>query len=164
MALNCSNAFKNISRQDITNKVNHCQDIIDDKANAAAYAAGLIIIPLIDAAPIQVIHCDMLRLMSSTFGLQLSEEIYKVILDISVRGGGFNYLRPVIGWNLLKYVPIFGTIIGGAGACQRAYNDTQRLGKAYLQVLSSCASNSLSELNEYHIKKEFPRYYQMDNL
>jgi uncharacterized protein (DUF697 family) len=112
-------------------------------AAAAASAAGVVPIPIADAAVIVPIQIGMLAKISSVFGLSPSEALLKTLVAALIGTTAATMTGRAIVSGLLKLIPGAGSIVGGAIAAAAAGTVTTTLGKMYISTLESICAKSV---------------------
>jgi uncharacterized protein (DUF697 family) len=87
-------------------------------------AAGLVPLPIVDIVAVSAIQLDMLRQISSEYGVSFSEAEGKAW--VTALAGN---LAVRVGANALKLIPGIGSVIGGATASAAAGASTYAIGR-----------------------------------
>jgi len=117
--------------------------------SGAVAAAAFQPLPIADAPIMVGIQIAMMVNITACFGLTPSEFNFKVILS----GLGGPFAAAVVGRtlvSLLKLIPGFGTIAGGAINAATGASITYAIGSLYIEVLSSIVKNN-GKVNEAEI-------------
>ena len=130
-----------------------------DKANsivAVAAVTGASPIPLSDAALLVPEEIAMMAKITATFGLPIAKGTLSTIISGTIGTAGATVLGKTIVANILKTIPISGSIIGGAISAATAAALTAALGEAYIAVLVQISKGQISiqELDTEKGKKE----------
>lgn len=88
------------------NKYEQAQTIIKSQMYWCL-GAGLIPLPLLDLTSVTMLQMDMLRQLCQLYGVSYDEAQGKARI-VALAGGTF----PRIAASLLKFVPVFGTVVG----------------------------------------------------
>lgn len=132
-------------------------------ASAAGVAAGIgaTPIPFSDAIALVPIQVGMLAGITSAFGFSLEEGFLKTMVASVLTGTGATILGRSIATNLLKLVPGFGSVAGGAIAAGTAAAVTTAFGEAYIQTLAHLLKNKeVSEISQTDILTEFKKRFK----
>lgn len=113
---------------------------------AAAAAIGLVPIPFSDAVLLVPLQVAMMAKISVIFGLSLSgQKLVQLVSGILSTIAGTLAGRAIVT-GLLKLIPGFGTLVGGAIAAATAAALTSALGEAYIAVLAASAAKHPDEV------------------
>lgn len=93
-------------------------------ASAAAFAAGAIPIPMSDAIPITAAQIRMIIKLGEVFDVSLSESAAKSLIAAPLA----QQAGRSIATNLIKMIPIGGSIIGGSISAATAATITEGIG------------------------------------
>jgi uncharacterized protein (DUF697 family) len=127
-------------------------------AATAASAAGVVPIPIADAAVIVPIQIGMLAKISSVFGLSPSEALLKTLIAALIGTTAATMTGRAVVSGLLKLIPGAGTLVGGAIAAATAGAVTTTLGKIYIATLESICGKSLGSYpSQDEIVSEFKK-------
>ncbi len=99
--------------------------------------AGLIPLPIIDAAAVVGIQLKMLSEISKIYGVEFSENIGKSIIGSLVGGVGATTVAAGTFGSIVKAIPGFGVILGAATLPVVAGASTFALGKVFTQHFAS---------------------------
>ncbi len=104
---------------------------------AAASAAGIAFtpIPFADALLIVPIQVGMVAGITATYGLPFSEGFLSSLVGITVGGAAATWGGRAIVEGLLKFIPVAGSIVGGAIGAATAVAITTAFGEAYITAL-----------------------------
>ncbi len=122
--------------------IEECKTIIH-VASSAAGAAGLIPIPFSDALAIAPIQAGMIYKMNDAFGMDLEESVAASLFTGLLGVTTIGQTAKVIVANLIKLIPVVGSVAGGA----TAVIITEGIGFAYLKVLEKCFNDETGEVN-----------------
>lgn len=125
-------------------------------AAAGAAVTGASPIPLSDAALLVPEEIAMMAKITATFGLPIAKGTLSTIISGTIGTAGATVLGKTIVANILKTIPISGSIIGGAISAATAAALTAALGEAYIAVLVQISKGQISiqELDTEKGKKE----------
>ncbi len=122
--------------------IEECKTIIH-VASSAAGAAGLIPIPFSDALAIAPIQAGMIYKMNDAFGMDLEESVAASLFTGLLGVTTIGQTAKVIVANLIKLIPVVGSVSGAA----TAVIITEGIGFAYLKVLEKCFNDETGEVN-----------------
>ncbi len=111
-------------------------------ASAAAGTAGLIPIPFSDALAIAPIQAGMIYKMNDAFGMDLEESVATSLITGLLGVTAIAQVGRTLANGLLKFIPIVGSVAGGA----TAVIITEGIGFAYLKVLEECFNDETGEV------------------
>lgn len=136
---------------EITRK--NVQKIITVAAGAAA-AAGAAPIPFSDVIVLAPIQIGMLAGISMAYGLDMSDSFLKTIVASAAGVTGATYAGRAIVSNLIKFIPVAGSLVGGTISAATALTLTTLMGEAYYRALVYIKNNDL-EFNAATISSTF---------
>lgn len=147
--------FVAIQCVDLKMKVDKANSIVAVAAAGAA-VTGASPIPLSDAALLVPEEIAMMAKITATFGLPIAKGTLSTIVSGTIGTAGATVLGKTIVANILKTIPISGSIIGGAISAATAAALTAALGEAYIAVLVQISKGQISiqELDTEKGKKE----------
>ncbi|GAA8435115.1 hypothetical protein Hpkin82_07380 [Helicobacter pylori] len=122
--------------------IEECKTIIH-VASGAAGAAGLIPIPFSDALAIAPIQAGMIYKMNDAFGMDLDKSMGASLVAGLLSVTAVAQVGRTIASGLLKFIPVVGSVAGGATAAVI----TEGIGFAYLKVLEKCFNDETGEVN-----------------
>lgn len=105
-------------------------------ASAAAGAAGASPIPVADAPIIAAIQSGMIYKLNNTFDISLESTTCTTLLAELLGVTALATVGKSIVANVLKFIPVAGTFIGGAISGTTAAALTKSFGEAYIAVLT----------------------------
>ena len=114
-------------------------------ATAAAAATGAGPIPFSDAAVLVPIQVGMLAGISATFGIDLSRAFFATLVATMAGTTGATVLGRAVVSNLLKFIPVVGSVAGGVISATAAATLTTALGELYITVLANLFTASGGE-------------------
>ena len=120
-------------------------------AVAAATATGAIPIPFADAPLLIAEQVIMMAAINSAFKINVSKDVLKSLATSAIGVGGATLAGKTISTNLLKLIPIAGSLVGGAVGGATAGAITLALGKAYIQV---CKAIKMGKLNQNDLNRK----------
>jgi uncharacterized protein (DUF697 family) len=115
--------------------------------------AGLIPLPMVDAAAVVGIQLKMLSEISKIYGVEFSENIGKNVIGSLVGGVGATTLAAGTFGSAVKAIPGFGTILGAATLPVVAGATTFAIGKIFTQHFAS--GGTFLSFNSVEAKKVF---------
>ena len=100
-------------------------DRMTQRSTLVAAGAGLIPIPILDAAAILGVQINMIRVISNIYHVEFRENIAKSIIGSLVGSVG--------AVSLVKAIPVIGSMLGGVTVSVGAAAATYALGKVFTQ-------------------------------
>ena len=134
------NALAAAQKVDLKHKVNRSRGIVASAA-ATAGTAGAIPIPFADAAVIVPTQIGMLAGISATFGIPVTSAFLGTLISGAMTGAGGTIGGRLIASELLKFIPGFGSLVGGVVNASTAIALTTAFGEAYINVLQYLIAN-----------------------
>lgn len=123
-------------------------------AAGAAMIAGATPIPFSDALVLAPIQIGMLAGISMVYGLDMSDGFLKTIVASAAGVTGATYAGRAIVSNLIKFIPVAGSVVGGTISAGTAMTLTTLMGEAYYRALVYIKNNDL-EFNADTISSTF---------
>ncbi|GAA7004141.1 hypothetical protein JP0550_07780 [Helicobacter pylori] len=111
-------------------------------ASGAALAAGLIPLPFSDAFAIAPIQAGMIYKMNDAFGVKMEDSVAASLITGLLGVTAVAQVGRTIVSGLLKFIPVVGSVVGGATAAII----TEGIGVAYLKVLETCFNDETGEV------------------
>ncbi|GAA7688591.1 hypothetical protein COL0002_03720 [Helicobacter pylori] len=111
-------------------------------ASVAAGAAGAIPIPFSDALAIAPIQAGMIYKMNDAFEVKMEESVATSLITGLLGVTAVAQVGRTIVSGLLKFIPVAGSVAGGATAVAI----TEGIGFAYLKVLEKCFNDETGEV------------------
>nr|WP_238699965.1 DUF697 domain-containing protein [Helicobacter pylori] len=111
-------------------------------ASGAAGAVGLIPIPFSDALAIAPIQAGMIYKMNDAFGVKIEDSVAASLITGLLGFTAIGQTAKTIVANLIKCIPVVGSVAGGATAAVI----TEGIGFAYLKVLEACFNDETGEV------------------
>ncbi|UOS36197.1 hypothetical protein MPG75_03595 [Helicobacter pylori] len=121
------------------------QAMIDESKtiiHVASEAAGLIPIPFSDALAIAPIQAGMIYKMNDAFGVKMKDSVAASLITGLLGFTAIGQTAKTIVANLIKCIPVVGSVAGGATAVAI----TEGIGFAYLKVLETCFNDDTGEV------------------
>ena len=112
---------------------------------ASTGATGAIPIPFADAPLIIGQQVAMMAAINAVFKINVKRDALKSLATAVIGVGGAAVLGRTIVANLLKFIPVKGSIVGGAISAATAGLITLALGKAYIEI---CKAIRMGKLNQ----------------
>lgn len=137
-------AFAASQKVDLEQKKSRCHKIVKAAAISAA-GVGLTPIPFADATLLVPIQVGMLAGISATFGLSVDKGFLSTMVASTITGGLGTLAGRTIVSNLLKFVPGFGSVIGGVIEASVAASTTTAFGEAYIATLVGLFNDNNNE-------------------
>ncbi|GAA9870096.1 hypothetical protein VN0646_08620 [Helicobacter pylori] len=111
-------------------------------AAGAAGAVGLIPIPFSDALAIAPIQAGMIYKMNDAFGVKMKDSVATSLITGLLGFTAIGQTAKTIVANLIKFIPVVGSVAGGATATVI----TEGIGFAYLKALKKCFNDEMGEV------------------
>ncbi|GAA8156522.1 hypothetical protein BTM245_08700 [Helicobacter pylori] len=111
-------------------------------AVGSAGAAGLIPIPFSDAFAIAPIQAGMIYKMNDAFGMDLEDSVAASLITGLLGVTAVAQVGRTLVNGLLKFIPVVGSVAGGATAVAI----TEGIGFAYLKALKKCFNDETGEV------------------
>jgi uncharacterized protein (DUF697 family) len=111
---------------------------------ASTGATGAIPIPFADAPLIIGQQVAMMASINRVFKIDVSKDALKSLATAVIAVGGATLLGRTVVANLLKFIPVKGSIVGGAISAATAGLITLAMGKAYIEI---CKLIKMGKLN-----------------
>lgn len=118
-----------------------------------AVGAGLLPIPLVDIAAVTAIQLDMLKQLSTHYGMPYSESEGKAW--VSALAGG---LAARLGANAIKLIPGIGSILGGAAMSVMSGASTYSIGQVAISQFA--AGRSFSSMDVEDAKRAYEAHLE----
>ena len=128
------NTLQHIQKASLESKKRHAQAAIAI-AVAEATAAAASPIPFSDATVLIPIQITMIAAITTVFGLKVNKSIITGFVSSTIGTAGTTVLGKTIVANLLKLIPVVGTVSGGVISGATAAALTAALGEAYIKVM-----------------------------
>lgn len=100
----------------------------------SAGATGAIPVPFMDAPLIIAQQVAMMASINTVFKFDVSKDALKSLATAVIAVSGATFLGRTVVANLLKFIPIKGSIVGGAISAATAGLITLAMGKAYIEI------------------------------
>ncbi len=111
-------------------------------ASGAAGAVGLIPIPFSDALAIAPIQAGMIYKMNDAFGVKMKDSVAASLITGLLGVTAVAQVGRTLVNGLLKFIPVVGSVAGGA----TAVTITEGIGFAYLKALETCFNDDTGEV------------------
>lgn len=128
------NTLQHIQKASLESKKRHAQAAIAI-AVAEATAAAASPIPFSDATVLIPIQITMIAAITTVFGLKVNKSIITGFVSSTIGTARTTVLGKTIVANLLKLIPVVGTVSGGVISGATAAALTAALGEAYIKVM-----------------------------
>lgn len=110
---------------------------------AATTATGAIPIPFADAPLLIGEQVSMMMAINKVFGFDVEKDTLKSLAAMAIGVGGATVVGKTVCSNLLKLIPVAGSVAGGAVSGGTAGALTLALGKAYIEVCKAIKMGNL---------------------
>lgn len=114
-------------------------------AVAATATTGAIPIPFADAPLLIGEQVALMATICGIYGIDLGEDGLKMLATTVIGAGGAAIVGKTIATNLLKLIPVAGSVVGGAISAGTAGLVTLAMGKAFIEVCKLVKLGKLSE-------------------
>lgn len=111
-------------------------------ASVAAGSVGLIPIPFSDAIAIAPIQAGMIYKMNDAFGVKMKDSVAASLIAGLLGVTAVAQVGRTLVNGLLKFIPVVGSVAGGATAVAI----TEGIGFAYLKALETCFNDETGEV------------------
>ncbi len=166
-------AWCNAQKASLELKVKKARAIVISTA-VTTFGEGFVPVPMADATMMIPTQLAMLAGVTAVFGINVSKSLLKSIVTSMIGVAGATFTGRTIAANLLKLIPIGGTVVGGTISGATAAVITIALGQAYIKVMKMIAQGEMSEkslagkevqeqLNKI-IQKELKEGFKKENL
>ena len=152
--------FIAVQKTNLKLKKEKAQTIVAAAATAAA-VTGATPIPFSDAAILAPGQAAMLAGITATFGIPIEKGSITAIVSATIGTAGTTVLGKTIVSNLLKFIPVVGSVAGGVISATTAAALTAALGEAYIKIMTKICKGELSvaELSSDKGKKEIEKIF-----
>lgn len=142
-------------------KKRRAQAIVATAAITAA-ATGAIPIPFSDAALLVPEQITMIGSITAVFGIRLEKGTIYAILSATIGTAGTTILGRTVVSNLLKLIPVAGSVAGGIISGATAAALTAALGEAYITILARVVKGEMNvkDISTAKGKKEIARIFK----
>ena len=113
-------------------------------ASVVAAGEGATPIPFSDCALLIATQLGMIASITVIFGFDVNKSIITTLLSSTIGAGGATLLGKTVVSNLLKLIPVAGTVAGGAISAGTAGVITAALGEAYIGVMELVFKGDMS--------------------
>ena len=113
-------------------------------ASVVAAGEGATPIPFSDCALLIPTQLGMIASITVIFGFDVNKSIITTLLSSTIGAGGATLLGKTVVSNLLKLIPVAGTVAGGAISAGTAGVITAALGEAYIGVMELVFKGDMS--------------------
>lgn len=114
-------------------------------AVAATAATGAVPIPFADMPLLISEQVAMMATICGIFHINLEKDGLKALVTAVIGAGGAGILGKTIATNLIKMIPIGGSVVGGAVSAGTAGVITLAMGTAFIEVCKLCKMGKLGE-------------------
>jgi len=116
-------------------KVDAAQNIVSNHVGWSV-GAGLVPVPFLDLAAIAATQVNMLRQLSSLYGVAFKEDAVKMAIGTLLGSVAPRAVAPAAA-SLLKFVPVVGSMLSGFTLPAASGAATYALGKVFIQHFES---------------------------
>ncbi len=139
---NKQNHFLLIQKANIQARKQAMIDASKNIIHIASGAAGLIPIPFSDALAIAPIQAGMIYKMNDAFGVKMKDFVAASLITGLLGVTAVAQVGRTLVNGLLKFIPVAGSVAGGATAAAI----TEGIGFAYLKALETCFNDETGEV------------------
>lgn len=111
---------------------------------AAAFGEGFAPVPFSDAALLVPTQLAMIGSITAVYGLEISKGVLTGVISATIGTAGATVLGKTVVTNIIKLIPGFGTVVGGAISGATAGVITTALGEAYIVVMEMLKRGEIS--------------------
>lgn len=111
----------------------------------SAGATCVIPIPFADAPLLVTQQVAMMIAINNVFEIDIEREVLMSIVPAVIGVGGATVLGKTVVSNILKLIPIAGTVAGGIISASTAAIITSSLGKAYIEICKEIKTGKLNK-------------------
>ena len=140
--------LQNVQKASLEAKKKHAHAAVA-AAVTAAFGEGFIPIPFSDAALLVPTQVAMIASITTIFGIEVSKGLLTSFVSSTTGSAGATILGKTIVANLLKLIPVAGTVAGGAISGSTAGLLTAALGEAYIKVMEKVYKGELTSEDLY---------------
>lgn len=133
-----------IQKASINMKVSRAQKVVLATAGAS-FGEGYLPLPFSDALALVPTQLGMLASITAIFGISVSEDLLKSIVSSMAGTAGATFVGRTVVANLLKMIPVAGTVVGGTINGTTAALLTTALGEAYIKIMKMIVKGELKE-------------------
>ena len=113
-------------------------------AVAATAATGAIPIPFADMPLLIGEQVAMMASICAIFKIDIEKDGLKALATAAIGAGGAGLIGKTIVTSIIKFVPVIGSVAGGAVSAGTAGAITLAIGKAFIEV---CKANKMGKLS-----------------
>ncbi len=128
------NVLEHVQKVSLQGKIKRARAVVATSVTAAV-GVGAAPIPFSDAAVLVPTQIGMIAGITAVFGLEVNKGIITAFISSALGAGGMAFAGKTIAANLVKLVPVAGSIAGGAISASTAGVLTSVLGEAYIQLM-----------------------------
>ena len=140
--------LQNVQKASLEAKKKHAHAAVA-AAVTAAFGEGFSPIPFSDAALLVPTQVAMIASITTIFGIEVSKGLLTSFVSSTIGSAGATILGKTIVANLLKLIPVAGTVAGGAISGSTAGLLTAALGEAYIKVMEKVYKGELTSEDLY---------------
>lgn len=158
------NAFINAQVASLKTKRKKAQFTIVSAATAA-FGEGFIPLPFADAAALVPTEISMIAAITAIYGMDIKKSTMTAIITSLLGSTAATIAGKTIVSNLLKFIPGFGTAVGGAVSGGTATVLTLALGETYIGIMEKMMKGEVTE-QQLENKKYLNNYIEQfkDNM
>lgn len=143
-------AYISAQKASLKLKFEEALDIIKQTA-AMAFGAGYAPLPMADAAVLIPIQATMFARITNVYGIKLTQGLITALASSLLGIAGATFVGRAIVANLLKFIPVVGTIGGGTISGATAGILTWGLGRTYIEIMEKLF---VGEINADDLEKD----------
>lgn len=128
--------LQNVQIASLVEKKRRAQAVVAT-ATAAAFGEGFTPIPFADCVLLIPTQVAMIASITTIFGLNISKSIIMAFVSSVLGTSGATIVGRAIATNLLKLVPVAGTVIGGTISGATAGLITTAMGESYILLMEA---------------------------
>lgn len=126
-------------------------EMLEKADNAVAVAVGTtavtgaVPLPFMDAPLLIAQQVALMATICGIFKIDMQKDGLKALATAALGAGGATVVGKTIATNLVKMIPVAGSIVGGAVSAGTAGVVTLAMGKAFIEVCKACKMGKLNE-------------------
>ena len=142
------NTLQNVQKASLESKKKASQAVIAT-AVAGSFGEGFAPIPFSDAALLVPTQVGMIAGITVIFGLDINKSFLTSFVTATIGSAGATVLGKTIVSNILKFIPVVGTVTGGLISGTTAGLLTTALGEAYIKIMEKVYKGEVSKEDLY---------------
>ncbi len=134
-------------------KLYELNEMLEKAENAVAVAVGTtaatgaIPIPFADAPLLVAQQVALMATICGIFKIDIQKDGLKALAMSALGASGATVVGKTLATNLIKFIPVAGSVVGGAVSAGTAGVVTLAMGKAFIEVCKAAKMGKLSEVD-----------------